>query len=605
MYRVQRQLSRSEWEPGSLSLFTAGTNDPPRVELQPDKPEGTQPVQLPLNTITSHQQSKKRRWNLRLVGGSPSIALVLAFADEQSKQAFSEELQLALSSSSLSQSSNTSSDAAARSALLKSDPSLQRVHAQLVESGAVSEDEFWSERQHMLEQAHGRAKGSSCDQPREKHQRTGIVSSMEHISHESHDMTRSFRLTKQQMQQIFTEQPAVRRAYLDNVPATMTEQDFWSYYFQAETLRQVRRHTGPLNQKEQKVLDMFADNNQLRKQAMTRRMNRVDPSVNLALNQHDQLLPGYGTAHAGHKDEWSCEGAFFSQGKAVGDVIRNVNTHGEAALDGPPANDRFDSAAAAKDAERRVQQEANMPESEQVEALGRHYKELERELHINELGWEGGLNEPKSDHSQASESTINVTNPRLYFVKSREQQDDTNGQQRQNKRARTFSAEEIECQVRSAQDAYAQSALDSDGALTALSELSREASGTRPTDSMDMAGRAEPLSFETRRLLQCEQQTVHELLRHFWKSVPATTPSKRDKLEKLMSTAQQCRQRIDETKASLQPAQRHSASVATRPLLQAIDAAFEQLDRECFISEADGSGEANGASMEQAAGVVT
>lgn len=575
MVKCKFQRDKNEWEDGTIE--TVHSSDNPRVEYHAEDGPKQKHV-LPASSITGHQRSKKKPM-LRLVGGETGAAFVFAFDSQSERDAMSEEIQ-SLGAGAKMQSSREQPDTATRNALLHSDPELNRVYQELVQSGAISEEEFWAERQEMLDEAKGRAKGSSyssgttAKQPQSK-QRTGIVSMMQPVSHDTQNMTRSYKLTKQQMQQIFTEQPAVRRAYLANVPAKMSEHEFWSSYFKAETLREVRRHTGAMTQEEQRLMNMFADSEDLRKQTMNRRISRVDPSVNLALSQYDQLLPGYGTTHAGHKDEWSCEGAFFSAGRSVGDVIRNVNTHGEAVLEGPPANGLYDFDAAARDAEKRVQEDANLSEQDQNEALGKRYEQLQSELHIDELGSDSQQNSQK-----AKAPTINVTNPRVYFLRNRQAGDET-AVAEQRKERKVVADTDVQAAIRSAKAGRGRCALDSEGAISVLEEITTATKGSNSFESPNARlGKAEALPDGVREELRMQQRTVQELLRHFWRSIPATTQSKQEKISRVMASAQRCRQRIDGVKTSLPPAQRHAASIATKPLLQALDAAFDALDTE-------------------------
>lgn len=113
----------------------------------------------------------------------------------------------AASPTSANQSQDTY-DMALRLNLLQREPDLRQLHAEVVLSGTISEDEFWAGREHLLHQAsqdQGQQRGRSA-QMAEAQQKYGEGGEIK-IS-----------LTPQLIADIFAQHPVVQRAYAENVP---------------------------------------------------------------------------------------------------------------------------------------------------------------------------------------------------------------------------------------------------------------------------------------------------------------------------------------------------------------------------------------------------
>lgn len=101
-----------------------------------------------------------------------------------------------------------SHDMSLRMTLLQREPELRQLHAELVITGAISEDEFWAGREHLLDQAsqeQGQQRGRNA-QMAEAQQKYG----------ESGEIKIS--LTPQLIADIFAQHPVVQRAYAEHVP---------------------------------------------------------------------------------------------------------------------------------------------------------------------------------------------------------------------------------------------------------------------------------------------------------------------------------------------------------------------------------------------------
>ncbi|KAK1401368.1 hypothetical protein POM88_000973 [Heracleum sosnowskyi] len=109
--------------------------------------------------------------------------------------------------------------------LLKVDSELNKLHKELVIGGVLTEAEFWAIRKKKL-----------LDEKFIK-QRVGLKSGMIfNVKPSSDGRVVKYNLTRQIIHQILSEKPAVRSAYLNLVPKTMTEMDFWIKFLRAEYL---------------------------------------------------------------------------------------------------------------------------------------------------------------------------------------------------------------------------------------------------------------------------------------------------------------------------------------------------------------------------------
>ena len=190
--------------------------------------------------------------------------MVLTFALESDRDALSDELKSRLAVvaarrapasnlTSLARASDSAATLAARAALLKANPELAALHATLVKKGkgatlgkttgeggaadddgteddgirgAVTEEQFWAEREHLFDAAVAK-KGAA--------QVAGVSNALDGDVKGTRDGrtdTVSCALSNEKMHRIFAERPAVRRAFLDNVPSKMTEvrSIHWSPY---------------------------------------------------------------------------------------------------------------------------------------------------------------------------------------------------------------------------------------------------------------------------------------------------------------------------------------------------------------------------------------
>ncbi|PGH18602.1 hypothetical protein AJ79_00381 [Helicocarpus griseus UAMH5409] len=125
-------------------------------------------------------------------------------------------------------------DAELQQSLLKADPALQKVFmealrtkADTVSSGQFV-SQFWSTRVHLL-RAHAI----------EKAQSRGSYNVLSTLKPRVEDNVTKLNISKEQIQLIFSQHPLVKKVYDENVPK-LTEQQFWSRFFQSRLFKKLR-----------------------------------------------------------------------------------------------------------------------------------------------------------------------------------------------------------------------------------------------------------------------------------------------------------------------------------------------------------------------------
>lgn len=541
--KARCQVRKGVFQGGEVRLEEHG------VVWEPEEAGELGRVEMPYGTITAHQRGTKSA-SLRLVGGKEPGARVFQFDSQEERDKVSESLASKLGGKG---SGDKGNGEAARKALLASDPELHEVHQELVQGGVISEEEFWRARQHLLDEASGRV---SSTPHRKSRQKQGISSAMmsdlpaRGNAVMGEQMTVPVSMSTAEIQNILAERPDVRRAYLANVPAKMSEKAFWQSFWEAEQTKRVRGSTGAVTQREQELLELFKEDPSLQRQSDRAKCLRVDPSLDLSADRGDSLLEGYGTARAGHKDSLSSSSLFSS-----------VNHHGEAALEGPPG-DSSDIHSAAIAAERRDERWRHVRQEDEERLDRARYAQLAEEERDTLPDLRAG--------SEADVATIEVPDPKRYFAGSAGA---SRGGECGEEEARKVAAELREKRAVTER-------VSSREALEALEELGRAASGNEGqpdwVEGRSPVGLGEPEERELRR----GERVAGELMRVFWGGVPAVTKPRMERLERVMGAAQSLYERLRAWKEGLPPERRHPASVAVRPLLQSLDAAFERLDAE-------------------------
>ncbi|KAI0775657.1 hypothetical protein BD413DRAFT_530381 [Trametes elegans] len=214
-----------------------------------------------------------------------------------------------------------------RKKVLLSTPELAQLHRELVMGGHISESEFWEGREHLLlAQAamEGQKKGRSGE----------IVNPRVTLV----DGEVRFRITPQLVHDIFEEFPVVAKAYNDNVPNKLSEEEFWDRYFSSKLFNahraSIRSSAAQHVVQDDAILDKYLEKEDDELEPRRLREEQVDIFIDLGATSVDHDETG------NEKDVTMQAG----KQKAVLPLIRKFNEHStrllDTALGGPAAKRR-------------------------------------------------------------------------------------------------------------------------------------------------------------------------------------------------------------------------------------------------------------------------
>ncbi|WEW60732.1 RNA polymerase II transcription factor B subunit 1 [Emydomyces testavorans] len=169
-------------------------------------------------------------------------------------------------------------DAELQQSLLKSDPNLQRVFMESLRTKPESVtsgqfmSQFWSSRIHLL-RAHAI----------EKSQSRGSYNVLSSLKPRVEDRVSRLNISKEQIQLIFNQHALVKKAYDENVPK-LTEEEFWSRFFQSRLFKKLRGERITESDATDSLLDKY-----LRVDAHTERnlATNVPHIIDLEANEED------------------------------------------------------------------------------------------------------------------------------------------------------------------------------------------------------------------------------------------------------------------------------------------------------------------------------
>ncbi|KAF9568021.1 hypothetical protein CPC08DRAFT_655518 [Agrocybe pediades] len=203
-----------------------------------------------------------------------------------------------------------------RKKVLLSDPELGVLHRELVMTGQITEAEFWEGREHLIlaEAAFENQKKGKPGQlvdPRPEAVEGGEI---------------KIRITPQLVHDIFDEYPIVARAYSENVPNNLTEEQFWKRYFQSKLFNahraSIRSSAAQHVVKEDPIFDKYLERDDDELEPRRPRNEQVETFVDLAATNEDHEETGNEkdiTMRAGRQ-------------KAALPLIRKFNEHSERLL---------------------------------------------------------------------------------------------------------------------------------------------------------------------------------------------------------------------------------------------------------------------------------
>lgn len=142
-------------------------------------------------------------------------------------------------------------DAELQQSLLKSNPNLQRMFMESFNSkpetlsGSQFMSQFWSTRLHLL-RAHAI----------ERAQMRGSYNVLSTLRPRVEENVTKLNISKEQIQLIFSQHPLIKRVYDENVPK-LSEQQFWSRFFQSRLFKKLRGERISENDATDAVLDKY------------------------------------------------------------------------------------------------------------------------------------------------------------------------------------------------------------------------------------------------------------------------------------------------------------------------------------------------------------
>jgi len=216
-------------------------------------------------------------------------------------------------------------EATLRAKLLSSNPELKALHQQLVGGKVISDQEFWESRKALVQNEMSKATNQNIGMS------SALLTDVRPSSETSN--TVQYKITPAIIHQIFIENPEVEKLYKEMVPDKMTEQDFWTKYFEALHFhRDTTSNKKPVSigQQPTSVDEAFTKLNQQEDKKLQepilykRKLKDLNPLVDISA---DEELPEYGL----RKD--------FSQNpmrlKKSLTVIRKFNKHATLVLENP------------------------------------------------------------------------------------------------------------------------------------------------------------------------------------------------------------------------------------------------------------------------------
>ncbi|KAJ1977301.1 RNA polymerase II transcription factor B subunit 1 [Dimargaris verticillata] len=120
-----------------------------------------------------------------------------------------------------------------RRTVLSNNPELAKLHRDLVQSGYVHEEEFWTTRRHLLDNERAVLE-----------QQRGQSSSWPDLVPAAQDgQNFTYSLTREKMYSIFQHHPRVQQAYKEHVPHSLSEEAFWKRFLASKLFHRDRAAT--------------------------------------------------------------------------------------------------------------------------------------------------------------------------------------------------------------------------------------------------------------------------------------------------------------------------------------------------------------------------
>jgi len=631
-----------------------------------------------LRRVTGHQRNKpgSKRASLRLVLGAGASgrpdqkpeAFVLQFGKEPDRDALSERVKAAAATGTPSfkqdkqnkrEAGPSPAELAARAALLESNPEVAAAHGVLVVGSryaaadasadaslaAVDEEAFWGARGHLFADAVFKTGAT---------QMTGISNALDADIKGARsggptgtlgggDVVTAT-LSNEKMHRIFAERPAVRAAFLENVPRNMTEREFWTRFLRSEYFKAARAGAAPQGEQEAADLALFARRPETER-ARAATAKRVSAAVNLAADAGDfgvfgraggaraelgavegeGARGGHGIFRDGAKEPPPPSSAVAVAAAAGGgggkaaaakhaamETLRSLNHHALVVLRGRPDVPVTDARSAALAAEAQEANELLLTDASNTKAEHESSREAKDAVAAASVALEDLV-----DATAAPPKTLRIDDPSRYFASVAEETTtipslDTVSKKRRASppfefgdavaRAAVAMRFERRCasnetgtkKKKEATSTPATPAVDvvaARGVLDELSSASRRAAAAAARgppwvsggdlSAMDDVSDADKVALGSiAPEASRDAATAAELLRHFWTAAPLTSVARWERASRVTRALGTLYDRMDARKKALLPGARHVLAQRSRPLVSAMDGAFSFFDDE-------------------------
>ncbi|KAK9844613.1 hypothetical protein WJX74_004672 [Apatococcus lobatus] len=519
---------------------------PHKLTWHPTDVSAAQPVSHPASSLTGGLQKAKGKPLLKVA--LRTTDLVLELESDTARDTLVERLNpLMQQASAKGKSSADGRNSMARLGgnlnnlkrkCLSEDRDLQETYQQLVGGSLLTDAEFWRGHQDIL-----------CSAPAVSKQRVGFSTAMIGDVRPGTDASTekvTFKITKDTIQQIFSEKPHIKEAYQLHVPHILEEKIFWERYLRFLVRRKARMKTGAAAVHDEDEDEAIYGENQAAMAAdMQLRIRLVDPSVNIAADQFDTFQVGYGTSHSARQDP-------KPSSKTLGvaeSMFRDLNRHGAAIVEGlPEMNDGRASSGLPGDALWRERMSSSLDD---LRAGGAH-----------------------------AFAPLQIKDPRRYFSSQTGIQQPFLAGQRMSV-ASASSHRLAKCFGGEAP------VIDTSGAHEILHILTNQVDmgddmGDDKHSRADQAGDSSKMQPQRMAVLRTQMLTCNELLRHLWSCFPPTSKALQVKAARLRPALDTlCDRVLKLQKNTLELDQRQT--VVMRPVLHALEKAIEKCDKEPML----------------------
>lgn len=160
-----------------------------------------------------------------------------------------------------------------RAAALASQPLLKRQHMEMVDSGLISEEDFWAGRRDVL---------ATEANKRQKRVKTSELLTDLAAQTGPGDKVVKYNLNAEIIHQIFVQYPIVYQTYKAQVPDRMSESEFWGLFFKSKYFHRDRDKVG-----HEDIFTKHEDANKTKPMAHLDPRDRVDPLLDLSSTNAD------------------------------------------------------------------------------------------------------------------------------------------------------------------------------------------------------------------------------------------------------------------------------------------------------------------------------